>query len=282
MTEIVEGLPVTVWQMVTGVDGMRRFVYVGRGSNELRGLSVDELLHGGAPSLASVSEEDHARVEEGMRRSEQTLEPLDCSYRLPPHVTGDGERWVHKHAKVRRQADGSLLWTGYWSDITRQKQLETALRDTTERANLANRAKSTFLATMSHEIRTPMTGVMGLLELLSLTHLDGEQLATMTVIRESARSLLRIIDDILDFSRIEEGRMTLAPVPASLRDAVQRACNIHSGVASSRGLLLEHAFDPRLSAAHVFDPLRLGQILNNFISNAVKFTEEGGVQVACR
>jgi signal transduction histidine kinase/CHASE3 domain sensor protein/ActR/RegA family two-component response regulator/HPt (histidine-containing phosphotransfer) domain-containing protein len=280
MTEIVEDLPVTVWQLRTHTDGRREFIYVGHGSRRERGLGPEELLADSDIALHSVADEDRAHVTQAMAHAEQSLEPLDCTYRLPPRITGDGPRWVHKHARLRRLEDGSLLWTGYWSDITERKEMEQALRDATAAANLANRAKSVFLATMSHEIRTPMTGVMGLLELLSLSRLDGEQRAAMTVIRESGRSLLRIIDDILDFSKIEEGRMTLAPVPASLRDAMHRACAIHSGIASSRGLLLEHAVDPRLGAAHRFDPLRVGQILNNFISNAVKFTEEGTVQVA--
>jgi CheY-like chemotaxis protein len=133
---------------------------------------------------------------------------------------------------------------------------------------------------MSHEIRTPMNGVLGLLELLNLTRLDSEQRATLTVASESSRALLRIIDDILDFSNVEAGRLALGPVPASVQEVVSRACQIHSGIASSRGLLLQQRIDPRVGPVLVFDPLRVGQILNNFISNALKFTREGSVTVA--
>ncbi len=278
MIELVDNLPVTIWQMRSAPDGQRRFIYVADSAPRERGLRAEDLLRDRSLAMASVHPDDRARVAEALKRSEETLQPLDCSYRLVPG--GEGKlQWVHTNARMRRLKDGSLLWTGYWADITAQKDMEFALRDATEEARRASRAKSTFLATMSHEIRTPMTSVMGLLELLDLTQLDGEQRATLAVIRESSQSLLRIIDDILDFSKVEEGRLSLAPVPASLRDAVRRACEVHGGAASARGLLLEQWIDPRIGAAHLFDPLRLGQILHNFLSNAIKFTEEGRVQV---
>ncbi|HEV7912351.1 MAG TPA: ATP-binding protein, partial [Albitalea sp.] len=148
-----------------------------------------------------------------------------------------------------------------------------------EAADAGNRAKSVFLATMSHEIRTPMNGVLGMLELLALTRLDAEQRAALGVVRESGRSLLHIIDDILDFSKIEAGRLELRPVAASIAQVVDRTYQIYSGIASGKGLLLEVAVDPRISPALLFDPMRLGQILNNFLSNALKFTSRGGVAV---
>ena len=141
----------------------------------------------------------------------------------------------------------------------------------------ADRAKSALLATVSHEIRTPMNGVLGMLELLALTRLDGEQRTTLQVVRESARSLLRIIDDLLDFSKIEAGKLDLRPEPASVADIVARVGNIYSGNASNKGLLLTRHVDGRIGPTVLVDPLRLGQILNNFVSNAIKFTAKGEV-----
>lgn len=278
MVEVVDKLPVTIWQMRSAPDGQRRFIYVADSAPRERGLRPEDLLRDRSLAMSSVHPDDRERVAGALQHSERTLEPLDCSYRLASSRDGK-PHWVHTHAGMRRLKDGSLLWTGYWADITAQKDMEFALREATEEARRASRAKSTFLATMSHEIRTPMTAVMGLLELLDLTELDQEQRATLSVIRESSQSLLRIIDDILDFSKVEEGRLALAPVPASLRTAVRRACEVHGGAASARGLLLEQWIDPRIGAAHLFDPLRLGQILHNFLSNAIKFTEQGRVQV---
>jgi signal transduction histidine kinase/CheY-like chemotaxis protein/HPt (histidine-containing phosphotransfer) domain-containing protein len=277
MKEIVENLPVTVWQMITGNGRPIRFAFVGGNADRDRGFTGEQLLRDPDLVLKTVAPEDRAQVSAAFEAAELGLQPLECSYRIEP--SPGSVRWMHNRAGLRRRPDGSVLWTGYWADITPQKEMEHALREATATAEQANRAKSTFLATMSHEIRTPLYGVMGLLELLSLTTLDGDQRATLGVVRESGRSLLRIIDDILDFSKVEAGRLTLEPVPASLRATIARACQVHSGVASSRGLLLEHRIDESLAAALLFDPLRLGQILSNFISNAIKFTPQGSVRV---
>ena len=146
-------------------------------------------------------------------------------------------------------------------------------------AEAANRAKGTFLATVSHEIRTPMNGVLGMLELLSLTKLDGEQRTTLEVVRASGKSLLRIIDDILDFSKIEAGKLEIRPEAASIAAAIESVRNIFAGNANSKGVLLKHGTDPRISPAVLVDPLRLRQILNNFVSNAIKFTTKGSIEI---
>jgi CheY-like chemotaxis protein len=136
-----------------------------------------------------------------------------------------------------------------------------------------------FLASMSHEIRTPMNGVLGMLQLLGLTRMDTDQKSTLDTARESARSLLRIIDDVLDFSKIEAGRLELRPEPASVAQLVESVQRVYSGVASAKDLPLLTSVDPRISPALLADPLRLRQILNNFASNAIKFTEKGRVEI---
>jgi signal transduction histidine kinase/CheY-like chemotaxis protein/HPt (histidine-containing phosphotransfer) domain-containing protein len=175
--------------------------------------------------------------------------------------------------EVRQVVEGFLTMR----EEVRRK--DAALRDSELRAHAANKAKSAFLAAMSHEIRTPMIGITGMLELLEHTRLDAEQRRSIAIVQSSAQSLLQIIGDILDFSKIEAGRMELAPVDIDLRRLVEHTAGNYLGIASSKGLTLESTIDAQLAPAYVADPLRIRQILSNFMSNAVKFTRTGGVTV---
>lgn len=179
--------------------------------------------------------------------------------------------------------DGSGKTTGYLgvaTDLSQIKQLEKKLRASEIAAREANIAKSSFLAAMSHEIRTPMIGVTGMLEVLTHSNLDTEQRRTVHVIQQSAASLLQIIGDILDFSKVEAGRMDLAPTTISLQRLLQSTAANFTGSASSKGLVLTVTIDPNIKPAHLADGLRLRQILSNFLSNAVKFTDDGFVEAA--
>jgi signal transduction histidine kinase/CheY-like chemotaxis protein/HPt (histidine-containing phosphotransfer) domain-containing protein len=156
---------------------------------------------------------------------------------------------------------------------------EANLVNSEARAQAANSAKSTFLASMSHEIRTPMVGVASMLELLAQTKLDADQRQQIDIVQSSARSLLQIIGDILDFSKIEAGRLEINPAPVDLRQLMRESTSNFMAMASARGLQLDCTIDERVGAAHLADALRLRQVLSNFLSNAIKFTEHGHVQV---
>lgn len=166
------------------------------------------------------------------------------------------------------------------------KDLERRVGERTvqlEESNLqlkaASMAKSNFLSMMSHEIRTPMNGVLGMLELLSMSDLDAQQRTTLGIVRSSGRSLLRIIDDILDFSKIEAGKLEVRLQVASIEAIVADVVGINSGNASSKALVLKSSVDDRISPAVLVDPLRVQQILNNLVSNAIKFTSKGHVAI---
>jgi two-component system, NarL family, sensor histidine kinase EvgS len=175
----------------------------------------------------------------------------------------------------------NLLKLGDYSNLVVQREQETRalMADLTrarDEAQSANRAKDSFLATMSHEIRTPLGGLMGMLELLSMSPLADEQRETLETACDSGRSLLRILNDILDWSKIQEGKLDLAPQATSIAGLLAEVANTYAHVASGNSVTLAQQVDERLSPALMVDPLRLSQVLNNFVSNAVKFSRRGG------
>lgn len=168
------------------------------------------------------------------------------------------------------------------TDIAARRSAERDAVAARETAEQASQAKSRFLAAMTHELRTPMIGVTGMLEVLAHTDLSRHQRGMIATAEGSARSLLEIIGDVLDFSKIEADKLELSPTTFDLRSVVATAADSFVHAAAAKGLLLTWDVDPRLSAAHVGDPLRLRQIVTNLVSNAVKFTEVGGIEVHAR
>src|SRR5258708_27622224 len=277
MAELAGSLPGAVFQFRTFRDGPKRYEYLTGGTEALRGVSREAALKDPEVILGTIVDGDRKSLVETLAERGRTVSPIEHDFRVKDR--GGGVRWLRVSAAPRAVGDGSILWSGHWEDVTEKKVMARALQESKDLAEAANRAKSTFLATMSHEIRTPMNGVLGMLELLSLSRLDGEQRTTLEIVRESGRSLLRIIDDILDFSKIEAGKLELRPEVASIANVVERVRNVYAGNASSKGLLLKHFVDPAISPAVMVDPLRLQQILNNFVNNAIKFTIKGEVSI---
>ena len=169
------------------------------------------------------------------------------------------------------------VWNGYWVDISPLVEAERTLRDARDQAERANRAKTAFLAAMSHEIRTPMNAILGMAELLEMGTTNWEHREMLGVINASSQSLLRILNDVLDISKVEAGHLTLAPAPCRSATDSQRRADLRRA-ARQKGLTLEWSVDPQSRRAYC-DPVRLRQVLLNLAGNAVKFTGPGRVAI---
>jgi two-component system sensor histidine kinase EvgS len=186
--------------------------------------------------------------------------------------------WILPYRDSSAKVQGII---GGWIDISDRRQLLDDLRCAKERADNANRAKSTFLATMSHEIRTPMNAIIGMLE-LALKRLDHQhaERPAIDVAYNSAKGLLELIGDILDIARIESGRLSLSPERVNPGELVASVVRIFDGLARQKELELVLEFSSANPPFDVLlDPLRFKQVLSNLISNAIKFTEQGQVRV---
>ncbi|MFT4150041.1 MAG: response regulator [Paracoccaceae bacterium] len=184
-------------------------------------------------------------------------------------------RWIRAHDY--ETPDGGRV--GLREDITPQKEQQAALEAARVAAEAANRAKSAFLANMSHEIRTPMNGVVGMAELLCDTALTEEQRLFAETIRSSGEALLTIINDILDYSKIEAERLTLHPDPFDLERTIHEVAMLLQPRARAKGIDLMIDFDMFLPTRYVGDQGRMRQVLTNLVGNAVKFTEAGHVLI---
>ncbi len=206
---------------------------------------------------------------------------LEVNYRI---VTDSGEiRYLRDRRLAIRERDGKITaYQGIISDLTAIKQTQLALEQAKETADATNRAKSEFLANMSHEIRTPMNAILGFCELLKPLITESEQHFYLQSITASGRTLLALIDDILDLSRIEAGKLKLHYESVNLRRLIEEVLHIFSARAAKKNLSLLTEIDPNLPRAITFDEVRLRQILFNVVGNALKFTEVGEIKITVK
>ncbi|MDX9998454.1 MAG: ATP-binding protein [Phenylobacterium sp.] len=226
----------------------------------------------------NVDERDLMMVREAWRRHFREGAPYHPEYRLKRK---DGQEvWTACTLKLINDDQGRpLRLIGAMQNITARKRAEKQLLQAKDEAEAANQAKSTFLATMSHEIRTPLNGVLGMAQAMAADTLAPDQRARLDVIRQSGESLLAILNDVLDLSKIEAGKLELEEVDFDLGGMVRDVLAAFEAVARGRGLPLALEVEPAAEGLYRGDPVRVRQILSNLVSNALKFTEEGSVAV---
>jgi two-component system sensor histidine kinase EvgS len=276
LADVTRHIPAVVYRFRYSPPSRVEFLYVGGNPEPIFGVGTPTFLHDEPSAFARIDERDQPAVLHAVQNAAAEGAPLHVEMRIrdtsPP-------RWVAAHALPRQAGHGVVEFSGYWIDVTAQREQAVALAAARDAAEAATAAKSEFLATMSHEIRTPMHGVLGTLELLSATTLDPTQRQLLSTVERSAETLVRILDDILDFSRVEAGALAVNLAPVDLRRLVADSVALVSGQARRKGLLMSVRVDDAVAPALLTDGVRLSQVLLNLLSNAVKFTDRGEVRV---
>jgi signal transduction histidine kinase/CheY-like chemotaxis protein len=196
-----------------------------------------------------------------------------------PVPTPAGTRWYSWIESPARAPDGSPEIQAVGREVTARHEAEAALADALARAESASAAKSRFLAVVSHEIRTPLSAVLGMADLLTHTRLDAEQSTYVQAVKGSGEALLSLIEEILDFAKIEAGRLELAREAFDIHALVEGTVELMAPRAQGKGLDISCHIDRSIPREVLGDPSRVRQILMNLVGNAVKFTERGGVGV---
>ncbi|SMP51753.1 PAS domain-containing sensor histidine kinase [Anoxynatronum buryatiense] len=253
-----------------------KILYVNPSFEQVWGQSCDALYADPAIFLKSVHPDDRALVSLG---SDQPIEhPYEREYRI---CRPNGEvRWIFsRFIPVRNEALAVVRYAGIARDITWRRQAEEALVQAKEAAESASQAKSRFLANVSHELRSPLNGIIGFSQLLDLADLPPAEAEYVYHLKSSAESLLHLINDLLDLSKMEAGKLLLDPHPFHLPSFMNDTLAPFQITAAEKKLTLSLTLAPDIPECLEADTLRLKQIVNNLVSNALKFTREGSVQV---
>jgi signal transduction histidine kinase/ActR/RegA family two-component response regulator len=222
------------------------------------------------------ADDEQARVQLSWERCllSPGVESIDTRLYRPNHKG----HWVRLFTKAQRDANGrAIRAVGLMLDIHSQKQQELALIDAKMQAEAATVAKSNFLASMSHEIRTPLNGILGMAQVLSADTLTDDQKERLNVISESGQTLMALLNDVLDISKIEAGKLEIAQVTGELDLTVDRVRQLFQNRAEERGLAVTLEVADSLPKRLCYDPVRVRQCVGNLVSNAIKFTEEGRI-----
>ena len=274
--ELVESMDDAVY---VSTEDRASFIYLSPRTHDLLGMTGDDIVAKPGSVRALIVPEDAEALAE-QEALEHAGQPTDTLLRM--QVPGKGLRWVRHRTRTRHLPDGQARIYGLVSDVTDDHGQALELQRARDMAEAASQAKSQFMANMSHEIRTPMNGILGMTELLLGTPLNDKQRRFAQAVYRSGESLLEIINDILDFAKIEAGKLELANSDFVLRTLVEDTLELMAPRAHEKGLELSFREQPGLPSVIHGDPLRLRQILTNLVANAIKFTEHGEVVVDIR
>ncbi|HHQ4520622.1 TPA: response regulator [Aeromonas veronii] len=267
-------VPGVVLQFMFERRGVGAIEFISRGSYELLGLASKQIRREPKQVLELLEREDRRLVQRDMFAMLLAGKPF--AFTLRYHHPTKGERWLQLYGRGRSQPQG---WRVYavMQDVTARVEQDHALQHSHEQAQQAVQAKGRFLAAISHEIRTPMNAMLGLLEWLASTPLSREQDSALARVRQAGDELLGLLNDVLDFSRNENSKLSLSPQPTDFTELCEHVAAVHWSKARSKRLQLRLRLDPALPALLTIDPHRVRQVLHNLLSNAIKFSLRGEV-----
>ena len=277
LADITATLPVAIFRLRQDTDGHHEFTYLSGRVESILGVGADAAMANPNVLFDCLTVNDREEMKRRLALAGIDMTPYRQELRLE-----DGRRWVHAEAYSRPHPQGGVLWSGYFQDTTELKEAEYALREAKQLAEDVARMKSDFLANMSHEIRTPMNAIVGMTHLALKTNLTAKQQEYLSKIQQSGQHLISIINDILDFSKVEAGKMEIEHADFQLSKVLDTVATLLGEKAAAKNLELVFDIPADLPDYLVGDPLRLGQILVNFGTNAVKFTEQGEISVVVR
>jgi two-component system sensor histidine kinase/response regulator len=280
LRQVTDTIPGAVVQTRVGPDGKIGVQFTSGRLNERHGVDVERALSDYTYLLERIVPEDRPAVLRTQAEAIRTLSPILTEYRV--QLPDGSIRWNMAEAIPHREPDGSIMAVAYVMDITERKQLEQSLAVAKEQAEAASKTKGEFLANMSHEIRTPLNAIIGLSYLATRGEAPPRTRDYLDKIKSSAQALLGIVNDILDVSKLEVGKLSLEHTAFDLDDVLTHLSNVIGHKAGEKGVELLFSTPRDVPRQLVGDPLRLGQVLLNLTANAVKFTETGQIVVAVR
>ncbi|MFM2048900.1 MAG: hypothetical protein RI955_1448, partial [Bacteroidota bacterium] len=244
----------------------------------LSGYDLHELIGANSENILATDSSSVLISKNELRR-----EGKSDAYEMKLKTKNGDEKWCLVSGAPKYNDKGELIGSiGIHLDISEQKKMEIDLIDAREMAEHSAQAKEIFLANMSHEVRTPMNAILGMSKQLQKTSLTEKQSSLLNIIASAGENLLVVINDVLDLSKIEAGKLTIENIGFNLHEVVSRAMQVISHRAEEKGLKLVVDFDNRINKILIGDPYRTNQILLNLLSNAVKFTEKGFVKIECK
>ncbi len=280
ISNITNNVADVIFESITPTEGDPYFRFVSQAIEDVYEVRPGDLMESAEKAFEAIHPED---LPEFMRLNDEALQADNGTFMFEGRVIGarsGATKWVYISAKTERQANGDVVWYGTITDVTTLKKTQQELSEAKELAERAARAKEDFLSTMSHEIRTPLNAIIGLSGLLIDHDPLPEQIDKLRALRFSSENLMALVNDILDVSKIEAGKVEVERVPfslASLLTSLQQAHQLHAQEGHNE-LVVER--EPSVPTLAVGDPVKLGQVLNNLLSNALKFTKDGHVRLS--